>query len=145
MGRHSSVRWVASLVLFATASLKLLSFAVPNRYLWTADPVLEVPIWVVLTLAAATELGVGALLCANRIADPIAGAALLWFVSCSMVYRMVYSSVSGEPCPCLGPMPTLLSWGHGATNLTAILLLGCLGLSGATLILRANGDSMRGI
>lgn len=139
-GPRSPLRSVAALVLFATATLKLASLSAQRAFLRSPDPVLEVPIWVVLTLAAMTELVVAFVLIQPRYSTALAGTVLLWFTACSVVYRIVHGFVASEPCPCLGYLPKLLFWSTQATNAVTVSLLVLLGVLGVRLVSHARRD-----
>lgn len=136
-GRLSPLRWVASLILFSTAGLKLLTLALRTSLLQSSDPFLGVPTWVILVAAASIELAIAALLLRPRHGNATAGSALLWFTACSMLYRIGSGLTSSAPCPCLGLLPQLLYWSTYATNWVTLSLLGVLALFGV--ILAANG------
>lgn len=137
VGRYSLTRRVASLILCVTAALKLVSLAAQHSFLQSPDPVLEIPIWVVLTLAAVTELAVALALILPNCSTRVAGTVLLWFTACSVVYRIVHGFTSSEPCPCLGYLPKVLFWSTQATNVVTVSLLVILGGLGIRLISNA--------
>ena len=119
-GCGSTARAVASLVLFATAVLKLASLAAQRVFFQSPDPVLEIPTGIVLAWAAVAELTVATVQVSRRFSDHTAGVALLWLTTCSAVYRFVHGFTSSEPCPCLGYLPRLLFWSTQATNVVTV-------------------------
>lgn len=138
--RRSPARWVACVVLVATAVLKLVSLVAHRRFLESPDPVFEIPMWVVLLMAAMTELAVAVAVMLDRLNNGVAGAVVLWFVASSLVYRFVHSLTSSEPCPCLGYFPKLLFWGTQATNAVTLGVLGLLGALAFRLLSNARRD-----
>lgn len=135
MRRHSAPRRVASLILFTTAGLKVTSLVAGGQaVLLSPDPVLDIPTWLMLLVIGAVEFAMAALLVGTWCDDETVGTLLLWFIMCSVFYRIGHSVGSNELCPCLGLLPKVLFWSTQATNLVTLSLLAVLALTGFILL-----------